>query len=82
MYQALRAGMRLGLLTFQDYLNALARAYDIYRSINGRDKLSLLEASRRRWSSRTGIVYRKGLLVAFLYDLTLRQQAKAKAHAR
>ncbi len=78
MYQALSASVRLGLLTFQDYLNALARAYDIYLGANDRQKLSLLEASRRRWSGGTGIVYRKGMLVAFLYDISVRHASKGK----
>ncbi|MDX6694504.1 MAG: hypothetical protein QOF02_2107 [Blastocatellia bacterium] len=76
LYQALRAGMRLQLLSFQDYLNAMGRAFDAYSNINGRDQLSLIEASRQRWKSPTGLVYHKGLLAAFLYDLTLRQQTK------
>lgn len=75
-YQALRAGIRLHLLTFQDYLNAMGRAFDAYTAISGRDELSLLEASEQRWKSQNGLVYHKGLLVAFLYDLTLRQQTK------
>lgn len=78
MYQALAAAVRLDQNTFQDYLNALARAYDIYLGASERQKLSLLEASRRRWSGATGIVYRKGMLVAFLYDLSLRQLSKGK----
>jgi predicted metalloprotease with PDZ domain len=78
MYQAMRAGMRLRLLTFQDYLNALGRAYDIYRSsTKDGDKLSLLDASQRRWASPM-LVYNKGMLVAFLYDLTLRQRSGGK----
>jgi predicted metalloprotease with PDZ domain len=78
MYQAMRAAMRLRLLTFQDYLNALGRAYDIYRSASkDSDKLSLLDASQRRWAS-PALVYNKGMLVAFLYDLTLRQRTGGK----
>ncbi len=76
LYQSMRAGMRLQSLGFQDYLNALSRAFDAYKSINERDQLSLLEASRQRWRSGNGLVYHKGLLVAFLYDLKLRQQTK------
>lgn len=75
-YQAMRASLRLRLLTFQDYLNALGRAYDVYNSAGERDKLSLLEASQRRWSSSPALVYSKGLLVAYIYDLTLRQRTK------
>lgn len=76
LYQAIRAGVRLESLTFQDYLNAMGRAFDAYLKIGERDQLSLVEASRQRWSNRTGLVYHKGLLVAFLYDLTLRLQTK------
>lgn len=75
-YQALRASVRLRLLSFQDYLNALGRAYDAYLSVSERDKLSFLEASKRRWSNSASLVYNKGLLVAYLYDLTLRQRTK------
>jgi predicted metalloprotease with PDZ domain len=78
LYQALRAGMRLNLLTFQDYLNALGRAFDAYKSVNERDKASLLDASEQRWTVSPTLVYNKGMLVAFLYDLTLRQQTRGK----
>jgi predicted metalloprotease with PDZ domain len=78
LYQALRAGIRLNLFTFQDYLNALGRAYDAYKSTRERDQLSLLDASKQRWTLAPALVYNKGMLVAFLYDLTLRQQSKGK----
>lgn len=77
-YQGLSASVRLRFLTFQDYLNALGRAYDGYLSASDRQKLSLLEASRQRWTSATSLIYQKGLLVAFLYDLTLRQASQGK----
>ena len=72
LYQSMRVQMRLGQLTFEDYLNALARAHDNYRAARGRQEISLLEASERRWSGATTLVYNKGMLVASLYDLTLR----------
>jgi predicted metalloprotease with PDZ domain len=78
LYQALCAGVRLHFLTFQDYLNALARAYDAYHAASGRQQLSLLEASRRRWTGSTALVYQKGMLVAFLFDLSLRQASRGK----
>jgi predicted metalloprotease with PDZ domain len=78
LYQALRASVRLNLLTFQDYLNALARAFDAYRSAQGREKMSLLEASERRWTLSPALVYNKGMLAAFLYDLSLRQKTGGK----
>ncbi|MDT4896200.1 MAG: hypothetical protein QOH25_1277 [Acidobacteriota bacterium] len=78
LYQALRAAVRLNLLTFQDYLNALGRAFDAYKSAQGRDDLSLLAASERRWTLSVALVYNKGMLAAFLYDLSLRQKTKGK----
>ncbi len=78
LYQALRTGMRQGHLSFQDYLNALGRAFDGYKSARGTDQLSLVELSRRRWTGPPALVYNKGMLVAFLYDLTLMQQTGRK----
>ncbi|HEX8709398.1 MAG TPA: hypothetical protein VF723_14230, partial [Pyrinomonadaceae bacterium] len=78
LYQALSAAVRLRFLTFQDYLNAVGRAFDGYRSVREREQFSLLQASERRWFGSQALVYNKGMLVAFLYDLTLRQQTKGK----
>lgn len=77
-YQALRACVRLGTLTFQEFLNAIGAAFDAYRAVIERDKFSLVEASERRWTGAPGIVYHKGLLTAFLYDLTLREKTGGK----
>ncbi|HYE14875.1 MAG TPA: hypothetical protein VD968_10580 [Pyrinomonadaceae bacterium] len=70
-YQSLRAGLRLGHLTFQDYLAAIGRAFDIYKSARGAKEITLAEASQRRWSGGSRLVYSKGMLVAALYDLNL-----------
>lgn len=78
LYQALCVSVRLGLLTFQDYLNALGRAYDSYSRSDDVRKLSLIEASLRRWTGPTTLVYQKGMLVAFLYDLSLRHLTHGK----
>lgn len=77
-YMALRAAMRRGQLTFPDYLNTLGREYDAYRSARGAKEISLPEASGRRWSGSTAIVYHKGMLVAFLYDLALMRQTNGR----
>ncbi|HST52969.1 MAG TPA: hypothetical protein VLJ61_13240 [Pyrinomonadaceae bacterium] len=77
-YMALRAAMRRGQLTFNDYLNTLGREYDAYRSARGAKEISLPEASERRWSGSTALVYHKGMLVAFLYDLTLMRQTNGR----
>lgn len=78
-YVALRAGMRRGQLTFNDYLNALGSAYDSYIRARGPREVSLLEASRRRFAGSAAVVYHKGLLVAFLYDLSLMRRTEGKA---
>ena len=56
----------------------MGRAYDGYRAARGVDKVSLIEASRRRWTLAPSFVYDKGMLVAFLYDLTLTRQTGGK----
>lgn len=71
LYLSMRAGVRRGQLTFQDYLNAVGRAYDGYRAGVSAQEFSLIEASRRRWNLSPSLVYDKGMLVAFLYDLNL-----------
>jgi predicted metalloprotease with PDZ domain len=78
LYQAMRTAMRLGMFTFNDYLRTIGRANDIYLSASDRDKWSLVEASERRWTGATSLVYNKGMLMAFLYDLKLREQSGGK----
>ena len=79
-YLALRVGMRRGQLTFNDYLGALGREFDAYRAARGASKeISLVEASRRRWAGAASLVYHKGMLVAFLYDLTLMRATSGKS---
>jgi Peptidase family M1 domain len=76
LYQALLTSLRLNYITFEDYLETLSRVYSSYRSSTERDKLSLLDASERRWTAASSLVYDKGALVAFIYDLMLRQSAR------
>ena len=78
IYHAMRASQRLNVLTFQDFLNGVARAFDTYSLAPARDELSLIEASKRRWTTNPALIYQKGMLVAFLYDLTLRSQTSSK----
>jgi hypothetical protein len=77
-YEALRASQRLGYLSFDDYLAALARADDAYELSKPQDAVSLLEASARRWSGSDTFIYNKGMLVAALYDLGLRKSSGGK----
>jgi predicted metalloprotease with PDZ domain len=68
----------LGLLTFPEFLNAISRAYDGYALSLDRDRWSLVEASKRRWTVGNSSVYSKSMLVAFLYDLSLRSLSRNK----
>jgi len=78
IYQAARASVRLDLLTFPEFLNAIGRAYDAYRNGLERDRWSLVEASKRRWTSGEATVYSKSMVIAFLYDLNVRLQSRNK----
>ena len=77
MYQAARAAVRLDLLSFEQFLNAIADAYDGSFG-NDAQNLSLIEASQQRWTSGASTVYSKAMVVAFLYDLNVRWQTKGK----
>ena len=76
VYQAARTAVRLDLLTFSEFLNAIARAYDA--STTTANALSLIEASGRRWTTGQSSVYSKSLVVAFLYDLRVRSASHGK----
>ena len=78
IYQAARAAVRLGLLTFPEFLDGIARAYNQYRSLPGGDRLSLIDASARRWAGGQSIVYQKAMVVAFLYDLSVRFESRGR----
>ena len=78
VYEAARTAVRLDLLTFPEFLNAIARAYDGYLANAERERWSLVEASKRRWSAGPSAVYSESMVVAFLYDLKLRMQSRGK----
>lgn len=78
MYQAARAAVRLGLVTWPEFLNAIARAYDGSMATATVRPLSLIEASKQRWTIGAPSVYSKAMVVAFIYDLKLRSQSEGK----
>ena len=78
VYHAARTALRLDLLTFQEFLNAIARAFDGYAYGADRDRWSLIEASQRRWTTGGSVVYQKSMLVAFLFDLKLLTESRGK----
>lgn len=78
LYQALRTDLRLGYISFDDFLNTMARVYDAYLSSPDSRLYSLIEASERRWTTQSSMVYDKGMLVAFIYDLSLAKATDCK----
>ena len=76
LYTALLTALELEAIDFQEYLATLARVYDSY--ISYPNVLSLIEATERRWTHPWPVVYDRGMLVAFLYDLVLRKQSAGK----
>jgi len=75
LYQALRTAVALGFINFDEYLNTIGRVYESYQSIPDRDQFSLVEASERRFTGGASVVNDKAMLVAFLYDLALRDKS-------
>ena len=73
LYTALRTALELKVISFEEFLNTLARVYDSYLSYP--NDMSLLDASERRWTTSGSLVYDKGMLVAFLYDLKIRKES-------
>jgi predicted metalloprotease with PDZ domain len=76
VYQAARTAVHLDLLTFAEFLNSIARAHDA--SNVQANSVSLMEASRSRWTNGQSSVYSKSMVVAFLYDLRLRSVSHGK----
>ena len=76
-YAALKTGVATNQIRFDDMLSTLAQAYNIDRIQP--ERRSLIEASMLRFSGGNTTVYARGMLVAFLIDITLMRSAKGKA---
>lgn len=76
VYEAARTAVRLDLLTFPEFLNSIARAFDA--SNPQMNSVSLIEAAGRRWTTGESAVYSQSMIVAFLYDLRMRSASHGK----
>ena len=76
LYTALVTALELKFIDFDEYVATLGRVYDSY--LSREDRLSLIDASERRWTTGNSAVYDKGMLVAFLYDLAIRRDSGGK----
>lgn len=74
VYQALRTGLKMNQIRFEDFLATLAEAYhlDSFQT----SKVSLLESSKNRWNGANPQVYARGMLIAFLCDAAILKDGK------
>lgn len=76
VYQALKSGVWLGQISFDDYLNTLEQANFLEKKRE--QKTSLIEDSKMRWNGEVSSVYAKGMLVAFLADVAILEKSRGK----
>ena len=69
VYEALRTGLQMNQIRFEDFLATLAEAYNLDSFQTG--KVSLLESSKNRWNGVNRQVYARGMLIAFLCDAAI-----------
>jgi predicted metalloprotease with PDZ domain len=76
LYQSLRMAVAVNRISFADMLDTLSRAY----AIDNRkaERISLLDASKQRWNNANTDIYARGMLVAFLTDLTLLERSRGR----
>lgn len=76
LYRSLKLGVAVNRIRFEDFLDTLSRAYDIDRF--SAQTVSLIDASKNRWSGAGTRVYARGMLVAFLCDVAILDASKGK----
>jgi hypothetical protein len=75
LYQSLKLAVAQNRIRFEDFLDTLSRAHTIDSAYTQRP--SLIDASRNRFGGTNTQVYARGMLVAFLTDLTLMENSKS-----
>lgn len=77
VYQALKTGVAMNRIRFEDFLDTLAQAYNLDNFQT--QKSSLLEtAKNNRSGAGSGQVYARGMIVAFLCDAALLGDSRGK----
>ncbi len=77
LYSALKSGVLLNQIRFEDLLDTLSRADNIDRA--QKNRYSLINASLNRSNGAETQLYARGMLAAFLCDVLLLQSSKEKA---
>lgn len=82
-YLAVLTLTRLRLMSLREYLDAIGAEYEAYAFNPLRARVSLIEASPEKFAGAANydLVYRKGMLLAALYDWELRWQTRNRSTA-
>lgn len=76
LYQSLKTAVSMNRIRFDDFLDTLSRAYSI--DLRNTRRMSLVEASKARFAGNDTQIYARGMLVAFLTDISLLEHSKGK----
>ncbi|MBA2619581.1 MAG: hypothetical protein H0U87_00100, partial [Acidobacteria bacterium] len=76
VYQALKTGVDLNQIRFEDFLDTLEQAFNFDKRQTR--KISLVEASKTNRSGANNQVYARGMLMAFLCDVALLRASRGK----
>jgi hypothetical protein len=76
LYTSLKMAVAMNRIRFEDFLDTLSRAYSIdSRQTN---RLSLIDATNKRWNGADTYIYARGMVTAFLCDVLLLHNSKGK----
>jgi predicted metalloprotease with PDZ domain len=77
IYYALRTGIELNYIRFEDFLYTISETNNIANAFE-RNNLNLIDISNNRWQGSTSLLYNKGFMVAFLCDLAIIKSTRGK----
>ncbi len=76
VYQALKTGVKMNQIRFEDFLDTLSQAYNLDNLQT--QKLSFTDASKNRRSGANPQAYARGMIVAFLCDASILRSSRGK----
>lgn len=76
LYSSLRLAVAKSRIRFEDFLDTLSRAHEVDKRQTSR--MSLIDVSRNRWNGSETYLYARGMVTAFLIDVTLLNSSKRK----
>ncbi len=76
LYESAKMGVMTNTISFDNFLDVLSRAHAI--DSRQESRLSLIEASQRRFAGENTRVYARGMVTAFLCDLAMLEKSRGK----